>query len=169
MPAPQSFTMRGAQSTSLLAGVAIATVVEGLALHLLLAPAHPTLAYALEALGVLTFVWLWRVFGSVARGTVTVHDDAVVIDAGSLAQATIPRATIARVERASWKDLPQKGTPDAVGYLNATGPTEPAVVLHLNAPVAVRLLGLSSRQATRIALWVDDAPQFQSTLANSLP
>lgn len=164
MKLPQTFSMRGAKPTTLLVGVAMATVVEGIALHLLLAPLHPRLAYSLEALGVATFLWLWRVFGSVAAGTVSVSDDVIEIVAGRVAAVRIDRALVASVVRASWKDLPQKGTADAVGYVNLTAPTEPAVVLHLRGQVSVRQLGLATRSATRLALWVDDEAAFRQSL-----
>ena len=157
--------MRGAQPNVLMIGIGMATVVEAIALHLVLAPRHPWLAYALEALGVLTFAQLWWLFRSLASGSVTVTEETVVIHAGRMARVTIPRALIADVVKAEWKDLPQKGTPEAAGHVNVTGPTEPALVFTLREPVSVRIMGLVTKSANRVAVFVDQAHELRGLLS----
>jgi hypothetical protein len=148
--------MRGARPTFLLVGLTMATLVEGVVLHLVVAPSHPRLAYALEIVAVLTLVWLWQVFASLAHGRVTLDDRALEVHAGRLATVRIPRSNIAHVTRPAWKDLPTPGTPTAVGYVKLSGPSEPTVLITTHAPVAVRLFGLATKQASRVACFVDD-------------
>ncbi|MBY0492190.1 MAG: hypothetical protein K2R93_20285 [Gemmatimonadaceae bacterium] len=161
----QTFTMRGAQPNILLIGIGMASVVEAVVLHLVLAARYPWIAYPMEVVGVLAFVQMWRLFGSLAGGRVTVSDDTVEIHAGRMAHVAIPRALILDVVKASWTNLPQKGTAEADGYVNVTGPSEPALLLTLREPVPVRIMGLVTKSAHRIAVFVDQAHDLRGLLS----
>jgi hypothetical protein len=160
--------MRGAQPNALLIGIGMATVMEGTVLHLVLAPRYPWLTYILEGAAVLTFLQAWRLFSSLAGGRVTVSDDTVEIHAGRMAQVTVPRALIVDAVKASWTNLPQKGTPEAKGYVNVTGPAVPTVLLTLREPVTVRTMGLVTKSADRIAVFVDDGEALRRRIRDSL-
>ena len=158
LSAAATFTYRSARSGALTAGLALAVVVEAGVLHLWLAPRRPTLAWALTALSVLTLVYLAFEFRAWGRDVVSVTPERLCLRITSRVAAEVPRAAVAGVVAATWRDLPDG--PDAA-YFNATGPAEPNVLLTFAAPVTVRVAGgLVTRRVARLGLRLDDPDAF---------
>lgn len=162
-----AFTYRGARSGALMAGLALAIVVETLVLHLWLAPRHPAWAWSLTALSLASLAALGREYRAWGRGAVRVTPEAIDIRIGGRAAAHVPRAAVATVAPATWRDLPDGPRPD---YLNATAPAEPNVLLAFAAPMPVRLAGgLVTRRVTRLGLRLDEPDAFVRAAAPLTP
>ena len=56
----QTFPLQGGVSASLLVGIGLALVVEGVGLHVWIAPRSEFWAWTITALNLATLVWLWR-------------------------------------------------------------------------------------------------------------
>jgi hypothetical protein len=129
-------------------------------LHALLVTRYPVIAWVLTAGSVLTLAWLAADFRAMRGSGVRVLAHAIDVRVGLRVRAVVPRALLASAIAPTWRDIPE--LPD--GYLDATQPAEPNVLLTLREPVPVRLLGV--RRPTRlIALHLDDAAGFLSVLA----
>lgn len=162
MSCTATFSYRAARSGTLSAGLALAVAVEAVVLHLWLAPSRPTLAWVLTTLSVLTLVYLALEFRAWGRGAVCVTPDGVELRVSGRANAVVPRAAVARVSTATWRDVPDG--PDAA-YLNVTGPADPNVLLILAAPVPVRMAGgLITRHVARVGLRLDDPVGFMQAV-----
>ena len=133
----------------LLIGIGMALAVETVALHLFITSRWgPVPAWLLTATSLYSLLWLVGDFRARALRPTYVTDEAVVIRNGMRADAVIPRARVATVERVTWRTLPAKG-PD---YLDVTRPAEPNVVLHLREPAEAALLFGRRRRVSRIGL-----------------
>ena len=161
MSAPHAvFTVRTARSPSLIAAVAAVLVIETVVLHLLLVVRHPVLAWALTAGSVLTLAWLAVDFRAMAAGGVRILSYALDVRVGLRVRASIPRAQVASAVAPTWRDIPE--VPD--GFLDATKPAEPNVLVTLREPAIVRVLGVP-RRVRSIALHLDDPAGFLAALA----
>jgi hypothetical protein len=158
VPPTAAFTYRSARSGALTAGLALAVAVEAVVLHLWLAQSRPTLAWVLTALSALTLAYLAVEFRAWGRGAVRVTPERLELRIRGRADAVVPRAGVAGVSAATWRDVPDG--PDAA-YLNVTGPAEPNVLLTFVAPVPVRVAGgLLTRHVARVGLRLDDPHGF---------
>ena len=155
-----AFAYRGARSPSLLAAVATVLLIETVVLHLLLVGRHPLVAWALTAGSALTLVWLAADHRAMGSGRVRVHPAEVEVHVGRRLRGTVPRALIARAVAPTWRDIPE--VPD--GYLDATRPAEPNVLLALRAPVTMRLFGMP-RRVRLIALHLDEPARFLAAIS----
>jgi hypothetical protein len=153
-----AFTYRSARSGSLTAGLSLAVAVETMVLHLWLRRRHPGLTWGLTALSGVTLAWLALEYRAMGRGTVRVETDALDVAIGRRAALRIPRTHVATAVPAAWRDVPDAPSP---GYLNATAPADPNVLLTFAPPARVRLLGgLVVRSVTRLGLRIDDPAGF---------
>ena len=162
-----AFGYRSARSGALTAGMALAVAAEALVLHLWLGARHPGWAWTLTALSAATLAYLALEYRAWGSGAVHVTPDALDLRIVGRATLHVPRTTVAGAVIATWRALPDG--PDA-GYLNATGPAEPNVVLTFTAPVPVRIAaGLVTRRVQRLGLHVDDPRGLVAALAPPAP
>jgi hypothetical protein len=142
--------------------MALAVVAEALVLHLWLATRHPRWAWAVTALSAATLVYLALEYRAWGTGAIHLTPDALDVRIAGRIALRVPRASVASVVVASWRELPDG---PLAGYLNATGPAEPNVVLTFTVPVRAQLAaGLVSRQVERLGLHVDDPVRFVAAL-----
>ena len=151
------FSHRGARSTPLVVTLAFLVAVESAGVHALLFRRLPWVAVTSSALGILALAWLvadHRALGSLAS---TVGEEAIELRVGRRLRATIPRALVVSAIAPTWRDLPAAPEP---GYVNATKPAEPNVLLTLREPVVAVLPGGLKKPVRRIALSVDAPEAF---------
>lgn len=146
----------------LVAGLLIAIAVETIPLHLFVAARWGvTAAWVLTALSIYGALWLVGDYRAIAMRPIVVRDAEIVIRHGLRTEIAIPRSRIVRVDRPSWRRMPERA-PD---YLDLSRPGEPNVVLELDAPVEVRLMFGMRRTVGRIGVRVAEADRFVATLA----
>jgi hypothetical protein len=155
-----TFTCRSARSPAVTAAIGAVLVIETLVLHVLLVARHPVLAWVLTVGSVLTLAWLVADHRATGRSGVRLTSDALDVRVGLRVRAAVPRALLASASAPTWRDIPER--PD--GYLDATQPAEPNVLLTFHEPVGVRLVGVP-RRVRQIALHLDDPAGFLSALA----
>lgn len=158
----QTFPLQGGVSASLLVGIGLALVVEGVGLHLWIAPRSRFWAWMITALNAATLVWLWRDYQARSRADLTLGENEVVVALGNQLRCRFPRSGIASVEVATWRSVPD---PDmARDYVNAAKPLEPNVLIVLRGPIEARLpLGIRKR-VTRLGLRVADPERLIAEL-----
>ncbi len=161
---PREFSYRSARSGSLLAGLALAILVETFALHLWLVGQFPVVAWVLTVTSFGSLGWLVADYRAMGRGAVRLTRDAVVIAIGRRSTITLPRTDISHVDPAGWRDVPEPGTAAASGYLNLTAPAEPNVIVTLSLPTRVQLVAGLSREARRFGLHLDDPRSFVTAI-----
>ena len=152
--ADQAFPLQGGTSASLLVGIGLALVVEGIALHFWLAAQHPAWAWAVTALNAVTLVWLWLDYRARARATLTLGGGGVEITVGNQLRCSLPRSAIASAEVATWRSVPDPQM--ARDYVNSAKPLEPNVMLTFTEPVAVRLPFGIRKRLTRLGVRVGE-------------
>ena len=148
----RTFPLQGGASASLLAGIGLALVVEGVALHVWLAARHPAWAWAVSALNAATLVWLWRDYRARALATLTLGDRDVIIAVGNQLRCELPRAAISSAEVATWRSVPDPAL--AREYVNTAKPLEPNVMLMFGEPVHARLPFGIRKRLTRLGVRV---------------
>ncbi|HKG92146.1 MAG TPA: hypothetical protein VKA84_09655 [Gemmatimonadaceae bacterium] len=158
--ADATFTYRGARSGSLLAGLALAILVETVALHAWLRARHPLVAWALTLASLAAIAWLAADYRAMGRGAVRVTPDALDLRVGRRLALTLRPSDVATAARAGWRDVPEAGTPAAAEYVNPTKPAEPNVLLTLREPATVRLVAGVTRRVRRVGLHLDDPDGF---------
>jgi len=164
--ASETFRLEGGPSASLLVGIGIALVVEGIGLHLWIAPRSQLWAWVITAANVATLVWLWREHRSRATSTLTLGDDEVVVALGNQLNARFPRSAIASVSVATWRSVPDpQMAPD---YVNGANPLEPNVMLVFHAPVDGRLPFGIRKRIMRLGVRVADPGSLISSLSRDL-
>jgi hypothetical protein len=137
-------------------GLALVAAVEGAVLHLLLAHAHPRLAWTLTALTAYSVLWIAGHRRAAVRRPCTLDGRAVTLRAGLRLTARLDVAAIAAVERPTWHTRPTR----TATYLDAARPSAPNVVLTLRRPCVVTgALGLR-RAVTGIGLALADPDAF---------
>ncbi len=161
----QEFTYRSARSGSVLIGFGIALLVEAVALHLWLADRHPMLAWLATVSSVAALLWLAGDYRALGRGAVRLGPDVLECNIGRRFALRLPRAAIAAAQQPGWRDLPKRGTPAAVGYLDLTKPATPNVLLILAEPTRVGLPGGFGRDARCLGLHLDAPAAFLLALA----
>lgn len=153
-----AFSYRNARSGSLTAGLGLAVAVETVVVHLWLVARHPGWAWSLTALSAITLVWLALEYRAMGRGKVVVQADALAVAIGRRAAFRVPRNHVVSARPASWRDVPDAPGSD---YLNATAPTDPNVLLTIDPPVRVRLVGgLVTRSVSCLGIHLDDPSGF---------
>ena len=164
MDHPRVFTYRSARSGSLMAGIALALLVETVVLHYWLVAKHPLLAWVLTLVSLTTLAWLAADYAAMGHGAIRLDDDSLRLDIGRRFSMRLPRGYVTSAIQPAWRDLPEAGTPAAAGYLNFTKPAQPNVLLTLREPVTLRLVGGVRRPVQRIGLHVDDPQRLVAEL-----
>jgi hypothetical protein len=158
------FTYRSARSGAVISGLAIAVVVETVAVHLWLRDRLPLVAWTLAALTALTLVWLLLEFRAWSTGRFRVDASKVDLSVAGRSSIVLLRGSLSVVPSPTWRDMPSAGPP---GYLNLTAPAQPNVLLRPSTPVSIRLVGgLLRRTVTTIGVHVDDPAGFAATLGS---
>ena len=158
----QTFPLQGGVSASLLVGIGLALVVEGIGLHLWIAPRSEFWAWSITALNLATLVWLWRDYQARTRAELTLGDDEVVVALGNQLRCRFPRSAIASADVATWRSVPD---PDmARDYVNTAKPLEPNVLMVLREPVEARLPFGIKKRVTRLGVRVADPQRVISEL-----
>ena len=153
-----AFSYRNSRSGSLTAGFALAVIVETIVVHLWLISRHPVWAWSLTTLSAITLVWLALEYHAMGHGKIVVEADAVDVAIGRRAAFRIPRTHVVAAQLASWRDVPD--VPSS-GYLNATAPADPNVILTIAPPLRVRLIGgLVTQSITSLGIRLDDPDGF---------
>jgi hypothetical protein len=156
------FTLRGARSGSMAAGFGIAIVVETVVLHLWLGARHPAWTWSLTVVSVASLAWLVVEYRATRDAAVTVDSELLDLAVGHRFVLRIPRTQVASAVPATWRDVPDAPT---AGYLNASAPAQPNVLVTFSSPARVRLLGgLAKRSVTRLGLCLDEPARFIQTL-----
>ena len=162
-PSGDTFPLEGGPSGSLLVGIGIALVVEGVALHLWIAPRSQRWAWAITVINAATLVWLWHEHRARATAALTLGARDVQVVMGNQLQARFPRSAVATADLATWRSVPDAQS--ARDYVNSAKPLEPNVLIVFREPVAVRLpLGIGKR-VTRLGVRVADPARLVSSLA----
>lgn len=144
------------------AAFAVAAVVEMVVVHVLVPWPAVRVVLALLSLYGLLFVLGWM--GSQVVRPHLIYPDRMVVRSGNLAVAEIPRAHIARMDRARSPRTPKdyiNVEDDGTATLTLAGPDGTNVRLELAGTAAVRVPGLpwarrAAREVGRIRLSVDD-------------
>jgi hypothetical protein len=158
MSTAAEFTYREARSGAVTVGLSMAIAIETAVVHLWLGARHPAWAWSLTALSVGSLLWLAAEYRAMGRGAIQVTPDALELRVGRRASTRVPRGQIRSAAAATWRDLPEAS---AKGYLNATAPAEPNVLVTFVPPARVRLGGgLFSREISRLGLRLDDPSGF---------
>jgi hypothetical protein len=164
MTGRQHFSYRSARSGSLLAGIILVLVSEGIGIHLWLYSRKPWLAWLLTASTLSAIAWLASDYRALGRGAVTVDDDQVHLTVGRRFSLSLPRAAIATALTPTWRDLPEPGMPAAADYINLMKQATPNVLLQVVDPTVIKLPAGRSRTVRRIALHLDDPAAFLAAL-----
>ena len=162
------FTYASARSGSLLGGFALVVSVETIGLHLLLAPRHPVVGWALTVASVSTLAWLLADHRALGRGAVRLDEGMIDVAVGRRASVMVPLAEVIDVRRHTWKDLPASGSPAAAAYMNLMKPAAANVLLSLRVPVEVRLLGRVRRRVRHLGLCLDAPDVFVAAILRAL-
>jgi hypothetical protein len=157
-----AFSFRAARSGALTAGLALAIVVETIALHAFLQARHPVWAWSMTVLSAITLIYLAVEFRAWGTARLQVTPSAIHLRVPGRATATVARGNVRNAIQSTWRDVPARDTPK---YLNLMAPAEPNVLLELHAEVSVRLRGgILYRPMTRLGLHVDEPAQFLAAL-----
>lgn len=155
-----AFTLRTARSRGLMLAIGLAIAVETAALHLLLIRRHPVIAWLLTASSASILVWLAADYRRLGDSALRIDDLAVHLDIGLRFRASVARDRIATAITPTWRDLPAPGA----GFLNATKPAEPNVLLTFRDPVPIRVMGMVSRPVHQLGVRLDDPAAFLAAL-----
>lgn len=158
----RTFALLGGVSASLLVGIGLALVVEGVALHVWIAPRSEVWAWTITALNAVTLVWLWRDYQARSRAELTLGDDEVLVSLGNQLRCRFARSGVASVEAATWRSVPDPGM--ARDYVNGAKPLEPNVLIVLREPAEARLPFGIRKRVTRLGLRVADPERVISEL-----
>ncbi len=161
-PGEQPFsTHRASGFGALLAAFAGLSVVEMAAAHLVIGHWHPRAAWVLTGLSVYSLLWLLAHGQAVRRRPVLLTATTLVVRAGFVWRAAIPRAQLLAIKRIT--DVP---TP-APGLLNAARLllTPPNLVLTFAEPQPVHGLYGLRRTVRRLAIYVDEPAALMRQLA----
>ena len=137
----ERFSMRSARSGPIVSVFAMVLVVETGVLHLVLAHRHPLVAWILTASSLSVLVWLVADHIALARASIGVEAGALSGTIGRRLRLSVPLDRIASVIRPEWRDLSNARG----GYVNATKPATPNILVVFREPVEVRLLGMPRR------------------------
>ena len=157
----ERFLYRSARSGSLVTGIGIALAIETMVLHLMLVQNHPVAAWSLTALSAGTLVWWIADYQAMGTTPILLGPDTIDFVIGRRFAFSINRSQVAAAIAPTWRDVPAAGTP---GYLNATKPAPPNVLLTLSAPASVRLLAGVAREVQLIGIHLDEPARFLASL-----
>jgi hypothetical protein len=157
-PADVPFTQhRKSGTTGIVFALAMACVVEGAAVHLLLSGWNAKLAWTLTALSAYSVLWLVGLGRSILLRPSLLSPDGLRVRVGVLTEAMVPYNRIAAVTEV------RSGPANhgEAGYLHAAIFAQPQLMIELKEPVESRgLYGNRKRGITRIGLLVDEPRQL---------
>jgi len=157
---PRHFALGSARAPALTAGLVLATVVEGIVLHLVVGQTHPVLAWALTSLGAYAVLWLVGHDRALGARTIEVTPEHLVLRAGLRLSARVPWSSIETAASATpiARTTPSTGARGATSarHLDATRPAEGNVVVRFRTPVEVTGAFGLRRRVTSVAVCVDD-------------
>lgn len=155
--------MRSAQSGAFTGVIAGAVVIETSAVHLLLSQ-WPIAAWIFTASSAWLLWWLVSDYRAIAETSIRVEPDRIDGEVGRRLKFTVPMSMVKSAGPP--RLMPSSGQPQ--GYVNATKPAAPNVLLEFRRPVPMAVLGLL-RPVTQLALRLDDAPAFITAVTMSVP
>lgn len=163
-PTPERFTVHRSNGWTLYAGVLLfLTAVETVVVHIALAAfASPTAAWIVTALSIYSALWVLGDLHALRHGGVVIGRAALELAIGVRWRGRIPWSAIAAIEQPARAGAPAPLARSAAvepGAVDA-GILEANVVLRLHAPCT--LLGLLGRrrEATSVALSIDEPERF---------
>lgn len=157
-----SFTCRSARSGALTWGVSLAVLVETGVVHLWMASRFPVATWALTLLGVGTVAWLVADHRALGGPALIVGKADAELRVGRRVRGRVRPAQVASVTRPGWRDVPAPGTP---GFLNATKPAEPNVLIAFAGEVPLAVLG-ATRNCRLLGLHLDEPDAAMTALAD---
>jgi hypothetical protein len=129
----------------------------------LLSARHPFIAWTLTLSSLSALAWIFRDQGALGRTTIRVRDGRIEGEIGRRVTFSAEASAVSSVERP--RLMPVSGPPK--GYVNATKPAAPNVLIVFRAPVPATVLGLS-RQIEQLALRLDEPEKFIASAAANL-
>jgi len=158
-PVSERFFMRSARAGAIMSVFAMVLVVETGVLHLVLSVRHPLLAWILTASSCSVLAWLLADYAALGRSSLDVGPDGLAGRIGRRVRLAVPPDRIASAIQPHWRDL--SGLRD--GYVNATKPATPNVLLVFREPVEIELLGMP-RRVVRVGIHLDRPDAFVEAL-----
>lgn len=149
----RTYALEGGASASTFVGAGMAIAGEDVALHLYLATVSQLLAWTITSLNATMLIWLWRSYRAQARPVLQINDSDVEIRFGKVLRLRFPRSSIATVDAATWRSVPDV----AANYVNAAKPLEPNVTIVLDPPAHAKLPFGISKRVSRLDLRVANA------------
>jgi hypothetical protein len=153
------FSYKSARSGSLVVGILLVLVSEGLGMHLWIQSKNPWAAFAFDLVTLSTIAFVILEYRALAKGVIRLNDEALDLRVGRQFRLMLPRSSIASVQRPNWRDLPQAGMPQAADYLHLMRSATPNVLVVLRDAVPVKR-PFHTRQVRRIGIHVDDPDGF---------
>jgi hypothetical protein len=160
MAGVSSYTMRGARFGAIFVAIGMMVIVETLALHLLLMTRHPVGAWLLTVSSLSVLVWLVSDYRAMGDCALRVDTDTLEGRIGRRVALSVPRSQVAAAIRPEWRDVEGLGK----GYLNATRPAAPNVLVSFREPTVVKVLG-AGRRFEKLGLRLDDPEGFVAAMA----
>jgi hypothetical protein len=142
----------------------VATLVESIAVHVLVAPHGRRGAWLLTAASIYGIAWMLGDYQGVRLRPIVVADDALHLRTGLRWTASVPWDAVAALVPCRGT-VPPKGTP---GWLRMTAMGAPNLVLELARPVEARGPYGITRRADRISLALDDVARFRAVVERRL-
>lgn len=153
-------THRRSGYAGLVFAVVVASVVEGVAVHLLAARWSVVAAWVLSALSAYGAVWMVGDLQAIRLRPTLVTPDALVVRVGLRWNVSLPWSEIESVEPRGRTPFPRR----APGHLRATPMGEPAFIVTLRNPARVSGPYGITRTVTRLGIAVDDAREFSAAV-----
>ena len=157
-------THRRSGYAGLVFAVCVASVVEGVGVHLLAAQWSVVAAWILSALSAYGMVWMIGDLQAIRLRPTLVTADALHVRVGLRWDVCIPWSEIESVEPRGRTSFPRR----APGHLRATPMGEPAFVVTLRQPTRVRGPYGITRTVSTLGIAVDDAREFAAALERHL-
>jgi hypothetical protein len=144
--------------------VVVASVVEGVVVHLLVAGWSVGAAWVLSAISAYGAVWMVGDLQAIRLRPTLVSPDALTVRVGMRWNARLPWSEIESVEPRGRTPFPRR----AAGHLRATPMGEPSFVVTLRSPARVIGPYGITRSVTRIGIAVDDVREFETAVHERL-
>ena len=161
-PVSERFFMQSARAGAIVSVFAMVLIVETGVLHLVLSVRHPLLAWILTVSSVSVLAWLLADYVALGRSSLDVGPDGLAGRIGRRVRLAVPPDRIASAIQPQWRDVSGLGE----GYVNATKPATPNVLLTFREPVEIQLLGMA-RRVVRIGIRLDRPEAFVEALGRT--
>jgi len=154
------FTLETARAPALTWGLSLVTLIESLVVHALPGAAHPVVAWTTSAIGGYAVLWLVGQDRATSARAISIEPDHLVLHAGLRLTARVAWSLVASAEVVSWDARPAR----ASGYLDATRPVDPNIVIGFRAPVVITGAFGVRRSVRRVGLCVDDPEGLRAAI-----